>query len=425
MIDKLLFYKPTSSELMSYKLVPHTKASTFFAIITALSLMSCAESVDREPLTDDDGGNGGGTILPQQVACNSHRTTFDTEVWPALISNCLSCHELNKISSGDLILLPESFNNHAQANFNTFQQVAAKTDINGISLLSVKPINSNNDHGGGTVLQSDSADYQIINNMVADLASCKSDGLKATDLDVGSDYQRLRKSTLALAGRLPTDQEEQQIAASSASITEKEIAFNAVLDSLLTRNNPYYFDRLKIMFNDLYLLDAFPGTRALGFDLQNYTNEDYFDTADLTDNGVTDGAERNTLRRRASFGLAQAPLELIAHVVREDRPFTEILTAKYMMVNAYSATIYNISDANFKYQYLDPVDKYDANEFRAVTLEDENSRVIPHSGILTTPTFMRRYPSTSTNRNRARSRVVFSYFLDINVLGLASREGLD
>ena len=45
------------------------------------------------------------------------------------------------------------------------------------------------------------------------------------------------------------------------------------------------------------------------------------------------------------FGFRRAPLELIAHVVENDRPYTEILTADYIMANPFAAkSLWGIDD---------------------------------------------------------------------------------
>ena len=45
----------------------------------------------------------------------------------------------------------------------------------------------------------------------------------------------------------------------------------------------------------------------------------------------------------------------------------------------------------------------------------------PHAGILNTTVFLRRYPTTATNRNRARSRWTYYHFLGLDVEKSASR----
>ena len=45
----------------------------------------------------------------------------------------------------------------------------------------------------------------------------------------------------------------------------------------------------------------------------------------------------------------------------------------------------------------------------------------PHAGILNTTTFLKRYPTTATNRNRARARWTYYHFLGVDIENSASR----
>ena len=47
--------------------------------------------------------------------------------------------------------------------------------------------------------------------------------------------------------------------------------------------------------------------------------------------------------------------------------------------------------------------------------------VQPQVGILSTVSFMNRYPTTDTNRNRHRAKIFYEYFLNTNILSLADR----
>ena len=115
---------------------------------------------------------------------------------------------------------------------------------------------------------------------------------------------------------------------------------------------------------------------------------------------------RSDERRATNDGVAREPLALINYIVRNDLPFTEMLTADYMMVNSYSARTYGIENLPFS-------GSNDGSEFLPARLEG-----VPHAGILTSPMFLNRYPTTSTNRNRGRARVVFDLFLDTEVLAI-------
>ena len=137
------------------------------------------------------------------------------------------------------------------------------------------------------------------------------------------------------------------------------------------------------------------------------------------------------------FGFRRAPLELIAYVVKNDRPYTEILTAEYIMANPWAAAAYGAST-----QFSDPDDIHEFKPSRIVSyyrhgdgFEIERDRLIgnrvinpgslitdyPHAGILNTTVFLLRYPTTATNRNRARSRWTYYHFLGVDVEKSASR----
>ena len=45
----------------------------------------------------------------------------------------------------------------------------------------------------------------------------------------------------------------------------------------------------------------------------------------------------------------------------------------------------------------------------------------PHAGVLNTTVFLKRYPTTATNRNRARSRWTYYHFLGLDIEKSASR----
>ena len=141
---------------------------------------------------------------------------------------------------------------------------------------------------------------------------------------------------------------------------------------------------------------------------------------------------------KVEYGARRAPLELIAHVVENDLPYTEILTADYIMANPFAARAYGASTA-----FDDPKDWWEFRPSEIVSYyregEDfekewdpivEEHRIIdpgsldtdyPHAGILNTTMFLRRYPSTATNRNRARARWTYYHFLGVDIENSASR----
>ena len=179
--------------------------------------------------------------------------------------------------------------------------------------------------------------------------------------------------------------------------------------------------------------------------------------------------------------VASEPLQIIRYVAKNDRPFSEILTADYAMVNAYSARSLEPNDINgdplqlsafaqfdmpmidvevsdettmelttiqakdvshvkevFKElnvlrssdlqlrpgggsddDYREFIETYpqDPRDFLPVKLTQDGI-ALPHAGILTTKAFLNNYTTTPTNMNRARARFVYKLFAATDILAL-------
>lgn len=223
----------------------------------------------------------------------------------------------------------------------------------------------------------------------------------------------LRKASLQLVSRLPTDAEVSQVNSSG------ENGLRAVLDGMMTEDA--FYDRLIEIFNDLILTDRYltgNGQFAEAINLMRIFPDAFW------------FGDPSTANRDAEYfynvvttndAIAREPLQLINFVVKNELPMTEILTADYFMVNPYSAKSYGVFDE------LSFQDEYDANEWLPAQLNDleiqtRNGTIpvgdIPHAGILTSLMFLNRYPTSDTNRNRGRSRVTYDLFLDVDILAL-------
>jgi hypothetical protein len=142
------------------------------------------------------------------------------------------------------------------------------------------------------------------------------------------------------------------------------------------------------------------------------------------------------------WAITREPLELIAHVVMNDLPYGEILTADHTMVNAFSDLAYR-SSTGFSHEFTDEQGFYDRSqynhfvpgyndghiphdrEFEAKEGEGiisfSDYQAWPHAGVLSTQAWLARYPSTDTNRNRARARWTYFHFLGVDIERSASR----
>lgn len=353
-----------------------------------------------------------------------------------LSSSCFGgCHQ--NATGFPLVAVNSTADN--STNFDTFKATAIKSSVNGLSLILAKA-SGQVGHSGGPVAPVSTvptSPYAKLADMVAKTKSCTVGTITTTGVVTGSGYNRLRKTTLALAGRLPTAAEEAAVNSAGTSDAAITSAINAQLDTLMSSDANFYV-RLKEIYNDMLLTDYYAiNGRALNeLDFSNFTNKAYFNSASLTATNLNattlTSAELNTLvstlRARANYGLARAPVELVAYVVANNRPITEIVTADYVMVNSYSAAIFGATvatDPAFTYKYGDALTAHNPNEFKAVKLTDSSGRAYEHAGILSTLPYLQRYPSTATNRNRARARYAFEFFLDTDVQALADRSALN
>jgi hypothetical protein len=358
------------------------------------------------------------------ATCESLKPEFQSVTWNTVLQpSCFSgCHQ----NATGFPLTAETVSGFNSTNFDSFKATAVKTSVNNLSLILAKASNQTG-HAGGSPAAQGSPAYNALADMVTKTKACTVGTVTTTGIVNGTGYYRLRKATLSLAGRLPTAAEEAAVNSAGTSDAAITMAINTRLDTVM--NEAAFYARLKEIYNDRLLTDYYAtNSRALSeLDLGNFANRAYFDTDNLTGAGYTSG-DAGTLRARANYGLARAPVELVAYVVANNRPFTEIVTADYVMVNSYSAKIFNASiagDAAFPFAYGEALNTHNQDVFKPARLTDVNNRVYEHAGVLSTLPFLGRYPSTATNRNRARARYTFEFFLDTDVQGLADRSALN
>lgn len=206
----------------------------------------------------------------------------------------------------------------------------------------------------------------------------------------------LRSASLQLVSRLPGTGEVALVS------NQGESGLRSVLDGMMTE--PAFYNRLSEIFNDWLLTNRYLSTNGGEAAIQlmrRYPNSRWYDP------GVAQrGADYVYNRNTTNDSVAREPLELINYVVRNNKPMTEILTADYVMLNGFSAKSYGVDTSVF-------TNAWDPNEFRPLKLNG-----VPHAGILSSLMFLNRYPTSATNRNRARSRVVYDLFLDVDILAL-------
>lgn len=365
---------------------------------------------DSVPTSNTDEG-----LTPADDAedCVSTKSYFMQRVWAPILSNkCMMCHNAQGAAKNTkLVLMSPAITGFLDMNYQTVKDVAAYQH-NGESILLLKP-SAQIAHGGGQLFEADSKEYEDIQEFVRQLdapVECEEiagdDGSYFANIDILDATDTWRKATLQLAGRRPTSEEISYLNVAG------EAALDELLDNLLHEDG--YVRWVKETYNDLLLTDRYlPGDDALELlSMQDYPNAMWFDE-DYMGDLVTDA----TLKAMASggntnLGVAREALELIAYVVSNGLPFSDILNAPYTVVNPYSQVTYGAVLLDGE-QFADP---YDSSEFRPAVIPG-----VPHAGVLSSAVFLNRFPTTDTNRNRHRARMAFNFFLATDVLKLAER----
>lgn len=345
----------------------------------------------------------------QSAECLSSQQYFAEKVWiPVLSKVCMKCHSAEGLAgqkNADLILLPTGYPGFMDSNLAIMSNLA-RTEFDHTSVLLRKPLGEMN-HGGAAVLKEDSSEYAALREFVRRVKAGDSCQVAATahtfeDVILLDAAATLRKASLSLLGQLPTPEQLQALQSGG------EAALSSSLDELFVQDA--FYTRLKEIYNDRLLTDRFTGYNGYAINLLNKTN---------FPNAVDDTYEliSEEDRARINRAVAREPLELVAHVVRNDRPFTEILTAPYTVMNPYSAKMYN-SDVAF----ADPANENEWAEAKIRYFDDAGVLYdYPTAGVLTSPMFLNRFETTPTNRNRHRARVVFDLFLATDILAIGER----
>ena len=350
---------------------------------------------------------------------------------PIVQSKCVLCHVKGGQSGNTrLVFLPLSNPDHEAHNLQVFKDFLADVDDGATYILNkIQGVA----HGGGVQVAAGTADYE---NMERFLGLLGEDVTPVTltpqtlfdTVTMAPVRKTLRRAALIFAGRTPTDEEYAAAQGGGA-------ALRATIRGLMT--GPEFHEFLIRGANDRLLTDR----RGTIIDhhadfLVDFSNEAWRRASE----GHARGDDRYFYdwNDRVQHGARRAPLELIAHVVENDLPYTEVLTADYVMANPMSAEAFGAPT-----RFDDPEDPHEFKPSRIVSyyrhgdgFESEYDPVIgatrvlepgplrtafPHAGILNTSAFLIRYPTTATNRNRARSRWTYYHFLGLDIEKSASR----
>lgn len=365
-------------------------------------------STDADTTTDADPTGTTG----EPVECTPTREFFVDEVWPMMGTVCIQCHDPTGVAAeqfADFLLLPPIYPGFIDANIENIRAIKGY-QYEGVPLLLAKPTGLT-DHGGGDILPEGSAEYEAIVEFLEQLEApleCPPPDANASfaDVELLDAWETLRKAALHLQGRLPTEQEYGLLEFGGGDDEDLEYVVGTLLEG------PAFEDRLLELFNDVLLTDQFFANNSTNRAASVLNNNQWPNRTPFTQNLLMQSTEE---RRRINKAIAREPLDLIRYIVRYDRPFTEILTAEYMVFRPDTAWFYDVDIA------FDNPNDYDELQPGLLSTADMPDVPWPHAGILSSPMWLNRYPTTVTNRNRHRSRMIYQHFLATNVLELASQ----
>ncbi len=329
------------------------------------------------------------SIIQIPASCVAADRYFEDEVWAKVGERtCLKCHNREgEARKSDFILAkPTSDPAWCQQTRDAFKAMA--TTLEGDQSKLLLKATGGLDHGGGEVLKIDSSGYKILFSFVRRLNKQthptpqeSSEPLLTTSLDANdarpffeavsmvSPQRLLRKVSLSLCGRLPTSEEVIQV--NEHGLT----AIDSTLDALMKEDA--FYVRLKEAFNDIFL------TVGVDDNAETILSYDHFEhTRNWTQKFPLEEipeAERERARWKLADvyrdAMLREPLELIAHIVRSDHPFTELATADYIMVSPYTARGYGIFDT-IKDQFKNPSDPFEFIPTRLNALKGRDGKTI-------------------------------------------------
>ena len=355
---------------------------------------------------------------------------------PVVQSKCVACHVQGGVSGNTrLVFVPASTPNHGIRNFKVFEDFLDTVEDGAALVLNkIQGVG----HGGGVQVAAGTDEFAHMERFLA-LSGEDVSGAPITPqtlfdtVRMAPARKTLRRAALIFAGRIPTDEEY-------AAAERGPAALRATIRGLMT--GPEFHEFLIRSANDRLLTDRDIQAVINEFagKFVEFTNENYRrKSAAHASGSVRDNRDYREWHNIVQYGGRRAPLELIAHVVKNDLPYTEILTADYIMANPWAARAYGAPTHHFD----DPEDIHEFKPSRIVRyfrtgdgFEQETDRVVdaprildpgplitdfPQAGILNTLAFLQRYPTTATNRNRARSRWMYYHFLGLDIEKSASR----
>jgi hypothetical protein len=362
-------------------------------------------------------------------------TIYKTELEDKLIqARCAACHVIGGLARNSALQFQRSMTGSALNNLSMLQSYMEIGGNSAETLLT--KATGGNSHTGGQQISVGDDDYNTLSQVLALLEQAQAnEGLAYSFVsgqqgESGTSTQSLlssvtlepreatlRRAMILFAGKAPTaeglkavrDGNDETLRTSLRALMSgqqfREFIVRASNDRLLTEGT----ETQPIDSN----FANFPILRNLKYEIE-------------LDEGGADFfyGRLDTAAKRASG-------ELIAHVIINERPYSEILTANYMMMNPLLNEVLggtaifplDAGDDDFlpakitEYYYNAELEVSEGIPIAGSKVLSRGTPIAdyPHAGVLSDFAFLARYPTTATNRNRARARWTLYHFLGIDI----------
>lgn len=359
---------------------------------------------------------------------------------PIVQTTCIGCHFEGGIAdkpNSRLQFSRATVDDYVALNQEIFENFV--TTVEGAVDLILNKISGAVEHTGGSPVKSGTDNFANMERFLRKLEGETSSPVLTAEalfegVTMASPARTLHRAAILFAGRLPSDTEIEAVSdGQDASLRE---AVRGLM------SGPGFHDFLIRAGNDRLLTDrqfeqGVIQADSIEFIALNRKQWEMAHGAESRGNWRWGDPEYRQWLNALNHGLVRAPLELIAHVVENDLPYTEVLTADYIMANPAAAEAYGAVtqfDNPNDYAEFKPSEivSYYRNDFsKVVAYHSSLGNVVlnpgnllteyPHAGILNTTAFLQRYPSTATNRNRLRSRWTYYHFLGEDIEKTSSR----
>ena len=433
-------------------------------------------TADSTPSADQDPKGEIVEPTPTVEAPASTDASFARVNTEVLQAKCMMCHIDEGLADGtSLTYANPSSSTHEVVNYNVVMNYFDAADGNKEKYL--QKAQGGAAHGGGAVINSSSAEYKLLNDWINSLETEETASVEVTTaptargffkgVTLTSPEETLRRAALIFARRLPTDAEVAAVRKSGES------ALPGVLRGLMTGEG--FANFVGDGANEVMLISGFEGHGLESGGLRildHHQVQDRYPEAlkirlewmnkyidERGQNGENGEPGLWRFGQDSELSHMRQPLELFKYIITNERSYKEIVTADYTMVDSLLNRVYrsNVSglpaytvdkfetretlrdqtsyvfkpgkdrgrvDMNGNYKFIEHefIDETQSQRInvREVTAHD-GFFYVPHSGVLTMPAFLQRYPSTATNRNRARARWTYKFFLGVDIEKSAPR----